>query len=196
MELLKSLRCHEVLPLPSDTRDAELCEVLRLENEQLRKQMEVQTARIKGLELRNTALQRRVEEVLASWRQVQSKLHTHEVSDIITDYISEFYHNDILRFISKTGDDKKTYSSWVQISEALAAEARRNQNTLKQRCMALAGMTEEEWDAVCLFKRARNCRTHPRRSRNIVQRVMKEIPSGTLKTALEKMFSAMRGIGA
>lgn len=175
------------LELPSDHRVQELEAEIR----DLRAANDIQNARIKGLQMANEALQRRMADTVNQWKDIQAKLRAHEVSDIITDYISEWYHSDLLKFLAMTDS---SFSSWNAVSEQLTIEAREGRSDLKQKCMALAQMTPQEWDALCLFKKNRNLRVHPRRSKNVVQRIMKDIQPGTLKTALNKMFDSMKGV--
>ena len=174
-----------VLVLPSD-----LPADLKAENDLLK-------AKLKGLEMRNEGLQRRITEILEDWRQLQNKVHMNEISDILCDFIAEFYHNELLNYIranSETLGLQQKPNSWNEISVMLSEEARINPAvaTVKQACMKAGGFDDAEWNALYDFKRTRNVRVHPRRNKRIVQRVMRELPNGILRQALSKMFKRLK----
>lgn len=156
------------------------------------KRLEELEARVKLLETRNEGLQRRLTDTLNDWRAAQNTLRANEVSDILCDFIAEFYHNELLVYLQKR---KVAVKSWNDISMALSDEARNGQHALKETCMRSADFTEDEWDSLYEFKKTRNVRVHPRRNKRIIARVMRELPSGLLRTALDKMFNRMMTTG-
>jgi hypothetical protein len=171
----------EMLELPSDKT------IMQLKNEN-----ELLRARIQGLELRNQALQQRIAATINDWREVQNKLHSHEISDILCDFIAEYYHNDLLNYLRNKYDElhleqvlDRVPQTWNEISSKLVSPR------LKEICMQSAMFTEEEWDALYTFKRSRNIRVHPKRSKLVLRRIMRELPTGVLRSALAKMVQKM-----
>ena len=128
MELLQI----QELALPSDDDVVRL----RRENAELR-------ARITLLEESNDALQRRMSQTMNDWRETQNKLHANEISDILCDFIAEFYHNDLLNYlrqnyenleINKILDSKP--ATWNEISTKLPTNT-----VLKEICMKSIDLT-------------------------------------------------------
>lgn len=168
------------LPLPSDTNYEERIELLQ--------------SRICSLEKCNEALRLRIEETLSDWQDVQCKLHENEISDILCDFIADFYHSDLLAYMRSNHEKLKLPfkpETWNEISMKLCEEAKSKQHDLRDACMKCADLTADEWDALYDFKRSRNVRVHPKRNKTVIRRVLRELPTGTLRTALTKMFKKM-----
>ena len=172
------------LELPSD----HLISDLRDENDRLRD-------RIKLLEQNNTCLQTRLFETIRDWKALDNKLRMNEISDILSDFQAEWYHNELLRYLrtkAKENGDSFVPDSWTSVSNKLTDEARVNKNDLKSRCMEFGTFTEEEFDYLYEFKRNRNSRVHPKRNRSTIQKIMRDLPSGILKTAFNKMLNTTK----
>lgn len=168
---------------------------LQLPSDELyRKKIDLLEARARALEGLNEALRNRLEQTLNDWREAQAKLQDIETSDILCDFIAEFYHSDLLNYMRQNyeslGLDSRP-NSWAEISVKLCEEVRNNSKKTKLVCMQCAGLNEDEWNALYDFKRTRNIRVHPKRNRQVVRRVMKGLPNGLLKEALTKMFQKM-----
>ena len=167
------------LELPSD-RD------LAMENKQL-------YDRVARLERINEALQLRMQQTIVDWKRQQDIIKMNEVSDILSDYLSAWYHSELLRYLKSDGGEFVPVT-WTDVATRLKDEAScvSGRQETRQRCMAMANMSEEEWDELYHFKKVRNMRVHPpRRNQAVIVRVMKELPPGCLKSALGKMFATM-----
>lgn len=145
--------------------------------------------KVRTLESINEALRARLEQTLSDWKEAQNKLHDIETSDILCDFIAEFYHCDLLQHLRQ--QDNTNNATWTEVSLLLAEEAKTNNRKLKKMCMQCADFSEAEWDALYEFKRSRNVRVHPKRNKFIVRRVLKGLAQGTLKSALTKMLTKM-----
>lgn len=163
--------------------------VLQLPSDHSRDEVHELQTRVAGLEMCNKALRRRLVELTNEWRKLDNEKHTNEISDILCDFIAEFYHNDLLNYVRQHHSNK--VETWNDISVALNDEARTGNDTLKKVCMKACNFTEQEWDALYEFKRTRNVRVHPRRNSKVVQRVMRELPNGLLRQGLSKLFAKM-----
>lgn len=177
MDLLLQNTATE-LPLPSD--------------EYVKNRILVLETKVRTLESINEALRIRLEQTLADWKEAQNKLQDIETSDILCDFIAEFYHCDLLCYLRQQDlGAKKPPASWTELSLLLVEEAKTNAKTIKEKCMQCADLSEAEWDALYNFKRSRNVRVHPKRNKFVVRRVLRGLSQGTLKSALTKMLTKM-----
>lgn len=172
------------LELPSERSITDL----RDENDHLR-------SKIKLLEQSNSCLQARLFETIRDWKILDNKLHMNEISDILSDFQAEWYHNELLRYLrvkAKENGESFIPESWTSVSNKLTEEARTNKCELKCRCMEFGSFTEEEFDYLYEFKRNRNSRVHPKRNKSTVQKIMRDLPPGILKTAFNKMLNTTK----
>lgn len=140
-----------------------------------------------GLEATNALLRRRIAQTIEDCKQTNAKVRSHERSDILCDFIAEFYHVELLRYLKKAVGNQNL--SWADVCAALNSVT--DKDNIKMKCLEIGNFTEAEWQAVYEFKRTRNMRVHPRKNYNIITKIVRELPAGDLKTALAKMYKLM-----
>jgi hypothetical protein len=64
---------------------------------------------------------------------------------------------------------------------------------MRDLCCESASFTPEQWTSLYDFKRTRNLRVHPKRTNQIIRRVVDEMPDSAIKSALEKMITLNTG---
>ena len=138
---------------------------------------------------------RRLKMATNEWQRLDKQARNALNADIICDFISTFYHHELIVSLRAQGHKFRT---WSEISIALSREFFESNGTktkLKDACCLAAGLTQTEWDEIYDFKKNRNIRVHPHRSRAIVRRVLADVADKTtLHSALEKMFSSLKYI--
>lgn len=152
----------------------------------LRHELALADARYKGLETTNQLLRRRITNTINDCKLAHARLKLHEHSDVICDFISLYYNGKFMRLIQDAMPDNAP-ESWTDVCTILNRESA-SSSGFRQMCLRLTGFTDDEWQALYEFKKERNTRVHPRRSMAIVNKLLKDLPHGHLKTALHKMF--------
>lgn len=177
-----SQRNAEVYDLYGFYEERRRYEKLQFENTQLKRRIEIAEAQLQ-------TSQRRLADMTVDWKKLKRRIKSDETSDIICDFIAEFYHNELLGYLKSRGLE---VHNWSDVSAKLSTEFRHNETLTRDLCCECACLTPEEWESLYDFKRTRNMRVHPKRNEAIVRRILREFPDGVLKMALQKMFAVIR----
>ena len=102
-------------------------------------------------------------------KRLRKELQTYKIEDSVCDWLTRFYNEVLIKLLHKSGYIQ--YSNWNDVRADLYEDY---DDSIKQICCNLCGITLDEWNLLYELKKRRNSRCHPRREWDKVWSMIRE----------------------